>query len=366
MHQIFDKSKINIDYQQFEPTLKSSNGRPILRILYDGIAISEAVAVPQSHGIAQIDFAFSSTLVPKDFILKSLLKNSVQELSSTYNQLSVRTNDPDVIEVLHALDFTEDSGTFVHKTNLDNAKLLADTKSQLMKMTLTSPLVGRGYVADTSSLDSLGLTLVSQEYNQIAWGLTGWARHAQIALDEKQVINDYVVGRTLEIGAGSGRVTTTLLSKATHVVASDYLPEVVANLKRSLEGVSQVDVIVEDILGPQLPDESFDCVTFWENGLGGILQREKRELAVRNMCSKLAVGGTLIIGVRTLPEAPCDHLMVATQNKKIIGVYHCFSKTELLSMLPSYMHVVELRQGDERPAGGHQIFLVARRMELNR
>ncbi len=231
------------------------------------------------------------------------------------------------------------------------------TKSTLFTLIETSPLVGSGYVVDIQGLEEHDIQNVIDEYNEIAWGKVNWATNSEIQRDEIDIINQYVCGGVVaEIGAGSGRMSSTIAARANTLVSTDYISEVADNLKINLSSLKNVKVVQDNILSTQLEPRSFDLVCFFENGLGEFINKGKRLQAVEQMKKLCKSDGHILLGLRTLGEQSGAHLMPATMDAIFMGLFHTFSEEEIYEFEKIGIELVLVRNGDGRPAGGNQIF----------
>lgn len=81
------------------------------------------------------------------------------------------------------------------------------------------------------------------------------------------------------------------------------------------------------------------------------------------MVRVLKPGGLLILGLRSLIYHTGDHLMIATQNPHILGIYHTFLYEEAKRLLTKQLREIDFLIGEERPAGGRQFFLALQKNE---
>lgn len=249
--------------------------------------------------------------------------------------------------------FEKNNSVWILKTEFDYCEDRQKIKTFLRDYIQLAPKIGRGYLADVSHFCQNSLLSLNSEYFEIAWGLTNWARHSEVASDELLAIDRWCGGRHgLEIGAGSGRVTRRLAEKYHQLTATDIVrnPTLTA-------GMSNLNHILDDITATALPEQAFDQVTFWENGLGGILSQKLRLQAIANMAKLLKPGGQLILGVRNLLPVSIDHVMPAAQCPNVLGIFHTFAEDEWKSWEGPQLSLAETIEGDCRPAGGRQVFL---------
>lgn len=297
-------------------------------------------------------------------LIKSLLGQLRLEPLKCDMQVTVKA-DAEFEGAYNAFGFKRSNDEYSLNLNCVDAALLRETKLKLLQQTENKQKVGRGYIVDSQVAPSRGLELLMQEYNEVAWGFGGWARHASVAADELELIAKLGDSEAsiVEIGAGAGRITRVLAENFKSVTATDYSQQVVETLNDNLlleKKFKNVTVVNDDIVNSRIPANKFDKVLFLENGLGGILSLKDRKHAIQNMIRILKPGGELVLGIRSM-GASGDHLMPATQNSIFMGIYRTFSPEEIHNLVSSGVEKVEVIRGSERPAGGHQLFFVFRK-----
>ncbi len=368
MRTILNLSDLRVRYPQGD-ILKTQNlGKTVVEVVVQdrilGYYAVESVA-PQKLIVKQVlaNDGPPEALDAK-MIVASLIKSLIGQLRMepltgdlTVTVVSGEAN----AEAYRAFGFELKTTGYVRTINAADAATLHQTKQILTRQTENLEKVGRGYVIDSQKATPRGLELLMKEYNEVAWGYGGWARHASIADDELKVIEDQKDSQAsvVEIGAGSGRLTRVLAKKFKTVHATDYNRQIIQNLKDNLaaEGFTNIDTHHDDVTASALLEGAFDKVFYLENGLGGLLTLSERERAAKNMIKLLKPGGALILGVRSLGDSG-DHLMPATQNPIFMGVYRTFSGGEIQQLIGTGAGVSEIIRGNERPAGGHQIFFI--------
>ncbi len=297
----------------------------------------------------------------ESFILASIIKILILESEQTgrFQKLTVLSKNNRLVGELKKHNFTFDGCAYYKILDPIKGKLISDTKKIILEKIKISEKYGRGFVLHTSDINPLGLQHLSQEYNEIAWGLTSWAKNSEIDDDEKNIINIYATHKNvIEIGAGSGRLSELIINLSASTTLTDYTKESYLVLKEKFVHTS---VLQDDMVHTKLTPNSYDAVLFLENGLGNLLSRENRRTAVENMCKLITKNGVLILGLRTLKQSPCEHVMIASQNEHIIGIYHTFSHDEILSMLPPGYKISKQIEGNPRPAGGNAFFVIIER-----
>jgi phosphoethanolamine N-methyltransferase len=112
--------------------------------------------------------------------------------------------------------------------------------------------------------------------------------------------------RMLELAAGVGRLTPHLAGKASHIVASDFVPEFVAQNRASCTalGLSHVEHLVADAAVMELPPASFDMV--FSNWLLMYLTDSAARALVARALTALRPSGYLFIHESCDPDAVAD------------------------------------------------------------
>jgi ubiquinone/menaquinone biosynthesis C-methylase UbiE len=368
----FDKAKIRFHFPD-DPTWLAGhtsppkNFKPLFSVSYADKSIAH-VHFERDNSIISIALNIFESCVPDDFLGPAILKNLKiecdQTVSSLTEQLEMCLVSDDFLKFegsLKEFGFSKSTPKNVYSArhSTGDAYKLGAMKRQFMALTQGSPKVGRGYTIDISGEGAETLSALASEYNEIAWGLTNWARHDELANDEASVVKAHAHGdHAIEVGAGSGRMTPFLAAAVTKLVATDYASEVIAKLNEVTNNLKNASAVLDDITQSQFPTDSFDLAMFWENGLGSLLSLSRRKLALSEMVRILKPGGKLILGMRRLEQSPIDHLMIATQNRHIMGIYHTFSPEEIRECIPKNAIESTLIEGDSRPAGGRQFFMI--------
>jgi ubiquinone/menaquinone biosynthesis C-methylase UbiE len=261
------------------------------------------------------------------------------------------------------LNFIKDSNGYFKMISKENFTVLGNLKKALYSKVSRYPWVGKGLLVDADLFSQQSLEMLAQEYNAVAWGVLGWAIHSEVASDELSVIHKYVSGDSaVEVGAGSGRVTKALLGQVKQLVATDCSAAVIDSLNTQEDWSAQgVRLLVDDITQTQLPSATFDLVMFWENGLGNLLHYNQRQKAVTAMLDLCRPGGRVILAVRTFGDVSIAHLMPSRKYQRVMGIYHTFSPKEVVELLGDRVEIEYLIYGEDRPTGGKQLFVVARR-----
>ena len=342
----------------------------ILHLLYDGEVIGYTTLGRAPEGQWKLGMAIDSDHSSTEFIRNSLVRVALlsaqlqlNEIKNSDGSLTLEMEEPSsaMNHSLTAMGFERSNEKYRLNLDLNSSRSLNELKRYLLDYVKAAPKVGRGYLLDASRLPFAAVSQLNDQYHEVAWGLTNWARHSSIGSDEIEMIEKYARGRRgLEVGAGSGRVTMSLLRHFDHLTATDVIANALEQIRTlvSHETLQKLDLKVDDITKSDLASESFDVVMFWENGLGALLTESLRKQAIDNMIRLLAKGGRLILGVRSLISEPIDQLMVAAQTDLVLGIYHTFTADELRRMMPPHMVEVAIHQGQPRPAGGHQIFAI--------
>jgi SAM-dependent methyltransferase len=110
----------------------------------------------------------------------------------------------------------------------------------------------------------------------------------------RSVANGCVGGRTLEIGAGTGRVTVALAATAGEVVAIDLSPDLLLRARQSLSIYPQVTLIRADMRALPLLG-TFDLVVAANDPLSHLLDDADRDRAFCEIVGCLAPGGHFVL-----------------------------------------------------------------------
>jgi SAM-dependent methyltransferase len=349
----------------------SDNGFAQIQMLYNnepiGCIILENLAAAKWRLNLEVERDHSNS----SFVLNSLIrvallaahrKTPSSQVTVEFDPREISDNlNLSIVENLEAFGFKSEFGKLVHQVNSSSSSELQELKRFLHDYVKAAPFEGRGFLIDATKLPAAAMAALNNEYHEVAWGVTNWARHGSICRDELEIIERYTSGgRGLEVGAGSGRVTAHLFSRFDKLTATDIIPsalEQIASLVTS-DVQCEVEIQVDDILESRLESAAYDVVMFWENGLGAFLNPAERLKAVSSMVRVLKPGGRMILGVRNLISRPVDQLMVAAQTDLVMGIYHTFTLEEVEGMMPGSMILRASHVGDPRPAGGHQLFLI--------
>lgn len=266
---------------------------------------------------------------------------------------------PDIGYDLSEAGFNLKGDRFERRTDGAWCLRMARVKREILTHVDRKKPVGQGYLVDCSTIsDRDALEGLNDRYNLLAWGPASWAWHGDVAADEKRVIERFAKGnRVLEIGAGSGRVTKTLATTFSGLWATDRVEGVIKNLRKDPD-LAYCQLVTDDIRGSRLADASFDLIVWWENGLGGLLQRSDRVRALREVGRLLAPDGRAILGLRNLVTESADHFMPSKRCDDVFGIYHTFSRDEVALSLPDGLTEVDRLEGDSRPAGGTAFFSI--------
>jgi ubiquinone/menaquinone biosynthesis C-methylase UbiE len=353
----------------FARKLNWNSIRPVLVFNYDNQHVGQAYfKFSNDKSILFTKLYLQQNYLRIDQLLYSifacLIAKSREFVSNINIQLLVMPVENFYIEILLNSGFVKVGDVFIYFIDTQLSLKLLSVKNELRKQCRPENKVGMGYLVNIKGLDSEGLNSMAIEYNNIAWGNTCWAKHNNISRDEVDIINKNLNNKmqVLEVGAGSGRITFYLVNKVYHLVATDYSSEIVESLKNIAKSKNLNIVITQDdITQSQFSTASFDCVCFFENGLGNILNVKDRKKAISEMCRIVKVGGVIILGLRNLIDRPADHLMVVPMYNIFMGIYHTFTKEEIRGLIPQNTKINSVYWGEARPAGGHQFFVVLER-----
>ncbi len=171
-----------------------------------------------------------------EFLMPTILKTAILEIEQQFesNYLSifpVKNQSMMFQNLLELLDFekVKEGSEYIRPVKWQDGQSVGKLKNKLKQITQTALLEGRGYVIDASNFDHKELSNLSDEYNQVAWGLTNWAKHDDLADDEIRIVEKFIKGKVgLEVGAGSGRVTRHISRYLEKLYPIDYLEEIVS------------------------------------------------------------------------------------------------------------------------------------------
>lgn len=106
--------------------------------------------------------------------------------------------------------------------------------------------------------------------------------------------------RVLELGAGTGRATRFLARKAARVVASELNPEMLAQARRKLDGLSHVHLLAADMRELSLR-EKFDLIAAVDDPFVHLTEDEDRDRAFEMVAEHLAPGGRFLLDAAWFP-----------------------------------------------------------------
>jgi SAM-dependent methyltransferase len=104
----------------------------------------------------------------------------------------------------------------------------------------------------------------------------------------------------LELGAGTGRATELLARKAGRVVATELVPEMIAEARKKVGGLPHVQLVAADIRELKL-QERFDLVTAVDDPFVHLTEDEDRDRAFRVAAAHLAPGGRFVLDAAWFP-----------------------------------------------------------------
>ncbi len=339
---------------------------PCLRLEYKGQPLAESYIQPSLPGTANLGFRFAPNCAESEFIQISLFRVSLlyieRELDRNVRRVFYNAESGNLPLKAKDLGFTDIHSPKLLQRDISGFEPKSELKKFLLSYSQAAPQIGRGFLIDAERLDQRAVAALNNEYSEVAWGVTNWARHSSLSCDEQTVIARYARGSAgLEVGAGSGRVTQHLKSNFDLLTATDTNAEALEHFSHFFDNRKNIRLAVDDITNSSLDEESFDVVMFWENGLGALTTDHLRRKAVASMVARLKKGGRLILGLRNILPVPIDHLMIAAQTSLVMGIYHTFSVEEALSFQSFELKLIDQIEGDPRPAGGRQIVFVFER-----
>ncbi len=106
--------------------------------------------------------------------------------------------------------------------------------------------------------------------------------------------------RVLELGAGTGRATALLARKAGRVVATELVPEMIAQARRKVGASPHVQLLMADIRELGL-EERFDLVVAADDPFVHLTADEDRDRAFRVAAEHLAPQGRFVLDAAWFP-----------------------------------------------------------------
>jgi len=106
--------------------------------------------------------------------------------------------------------------------------------------------------------------------------------------------------RVLELGAGTGRATRLLAQKAARVVASELSPELLAQARRKLHGLSHIYLLAADMRELSL-QEKFDLIAAVDDPFVHLTEDDDRDRAFAVVAEHLAPGGRFVLDAAWFP-----------------------------------------------------------------
>lgn len=153
----------------------------------------------------------------------------------------------------------------------------------------------------------------------------------------------------LELGAGTGRATELLARKASRVVASELVPEMIAEAQKKVGGLAHVQLLAADMRELKLR-ETFDLVAAVDDPFVHLTEDEDRDRAFRVAAGHLAPGGRFVLDAAWFPpeerEESADGLVKehAAEDGRLCvrEVWHCDPGTRLCTTRFEYRQAGEL------------------------
>lgn len=106
--------------------------------------------------------------------------------------------------------------------------------------------------------------------------------------------------RVLELGAGTGRATRYLAREAGRVMASELSPELLAQARRKLLGLSHVHLLAADMRELHL-QARFDLIAAVDDPFVHLIEDEDRDRAFAVVAEHLAPGGRFVLDAAWFP-----------------------------------------------------------------
>jgi SAM-dependent methyltransferase len=155
--------------------------------------------------------------------------------------------------------------------------------------------------------------------------------------------------KVLELGAGTGRATALLARKAGRVVASELVPEMIAEARRKLGGLPHVQLLAADMRELCLR-ERFDLVAAVDDPFVHLIEDEDRDRAFQAAAGHLASGGRFILDAAWFPpedrEDAVDGLVkehAADEGRLWVReIWHCDPASRLCSTRFEYRQAGQL------------------------
>ena len=155
--------------------------------------------------------------------------------------------------------------------------------------------------------------------------------------------------RVLELGAGTGRATKILARKAGRVVASELVPEMIAEARRKVGELPNVQLLIADMRELSLR-ERFDLVVAVDDPFVHLIGDDDRDRAFRAAARHLATGGRFVLDAAWFPpedrEDAADGLVkehAADDGRLCVReIWHCDPETRLCSTRFEYRQAGEL------------------------
>lgn len=153
----------------------------------------------------------------------------------------------------------------------------------------------------------------------------------------------------LELGAGTGRATELLARKAGRVVASELVPELIAEAQRKVGHLPHVQLVAADMRELKLQDR-FDLVVAVDDPFVHLTEDEDRDRALEVVAGHLAPGGRFILDAAWFPpedrEETADGLVKehATEDGRlrVREVWCCDPETRLCTTRFEYRQAGQL------------------------
>jgi SAM-dependent methyltransferase len=213
-------------------------------------------------------------------------------------------------------------------------------------------------------------------YSGLLWGYCDNSYVSRIDFAERRLLGKWLHNTTwganvLEVGCGSGRLTSHLSTLVTDLTAIERERPAVIRTRTRVPARRGISVKCVDLLS-FTRTENFTCVLLMENILGMNPEREQRMRLINRASELLKPGGILIIGLRVMPQRGSSesfyqaipYVINAARGREleIIGVVVAWSVRGFLREFQSSQsrfRIIHSAAGSARRVGGKMQYLIA-------